>query len=139
MESLRRRKIEWAARRAQKAADKHKEDVNTGSEVEKDAKVKEAPELETNYEMRHQAAHKPGPGTTKHRYEKLSVMTVVHTPLLGPTSVHTPPGGTAVCKKSGAGFKANREDHTEISVQSRKSTNMRTVGALHGSPKLHMI
>ena len=83
--------------------------VTMGMEMETDEN--------TIYEMGDQAAHTPCPGTTTLRCEKLSVMTVVHTPLLGPASVHTPPGGTAVCKTSGAGFKASREDQTEISVR----------------------
>jgi hypothetical protein len=64
--------------RAQKIADKHNEDVNTGNDVEKGAKVGQATELKadnhTNYEMRDQVVHKTCPGTTILRYKKLSVM-----------------------------------------------------------------
>ena len=75
LERIRRRKLEWSARRAQKTANRIKQDVDTGVKVKEDAKMVEAPEHNMNKEMKDQAAHTPGPGTSNQRKEMLDVMT----------------------------------------------------------------
>jgi hypothetical protein len=129
LERLRIRKMEWTAKRVQKMGDKFKEDVITGVEVEMVAEeATKIPEIDvemvvemgeatvmemedtTLNEMIDQAGRTPCPGSKVSRCEKLNVMMVV----LGPASIHTPPGGTTICDNSGAGINTNREGHTKI-------------------------
>ena len=61
LERIRRRKLEWKARRAQKAGIMIKKDMDNGVEVEKDAKLMGAHKHNEIDEMEGQEAHTPGP------------------------------------------------------------------------------
>ena len=78
-------------------------------------------------------ANTPQPGPIGFLDVTRSIMTVLHTPLLGPETVHISTAST----NSRAGFNANKRGQTDRSVQSSiDKADVRKVGTSHGSTKL---
>ena len=82
-------------------------------------------------------AQTPHPGPSWCTDATMSVMTILHTPLLGPTDMQLSLAGPVVRTNSGAGVNANKSCQKDNCIQSSLNIpDMRKAVGSHSSPKL---
>ena len=118
LERLRRRKIEWQGRKAKLQLEKAATIMNV-KVVEEECKTAKVPVTIEHDEIVSQEAHTPCPGPIKkkNRKDMQCIMTVVHTPLLGPATVHYSGAKPPVCLNSGAGVKTYKNGQSKEDVR----------------------
>ena len=107
-------------------------------DVEEECKVAKVPEIMENDKVVSQEAHTPCPGPIKkkNRKDMQCIMTVVHTPLLGPATVHYSGAKPPVCLNSGAGVKTYKAGQGREDIRPIIIPDIRKVGTKPRSQKL---